>query len=188
MEVLTVLAIFGVVSAMATPMIGNLVTYLKVSGDARNISNAIALVKIRAASNFTKTRLYVDLSGRQHHLEIWVKTTPPGAWVMEGDNVKLSSGVIFGYGSVSNAPPNSQGTIGQAPQCTTAAGVAIGNTACVTFNSRGVPVDAADAPTAADAVYVTDGAAIHGVTVSATGMSRNWRSQTTAGTATWLQQ
>jgi hypothetical protein len=88
---------------------------------------------------------------------------------------------------VTNAPPNSQSTIGQAPTCKDDAGADIGNTACVIFNSRGVPVDSLGAPTGVDALYVTDGRAIYGVTLSATGMTRSWRTFP-ATTATWVQQ
>jgi hypothetical protein len=76
-------------------------------------------------------------------------------WTVEGGNTSLSSAVTFGYGSISSAPPP-QTTIGQAPACNDNAGNAIANTACIIFNSRGVPVDAAGAPTAIDAIYLTD--------------------------------
>jgi prepilin-type N-terminal cleavage/methylation domain-containing protein len=56
-EIATVLAIFGVVAAMSVPLVANALAYFRVSGDARSISNAIAVVKIRAASSFTQTRL-----------------------------------------------------------------------------------------------------------------------------------
>jgi hypothetical protein len=54
------------------------------------------------------------------------------------------------------------------------------------FNSRGVPVDSSFAPTASDALYVTDGAAVYGLTIAATGMMRTWR--TGSGMSTWAQQ
>jgi hypothetical protein len=84
------------------------------------------------------------------------------------------------------APPNTQAAIAQAPQCLTTAGVAIANTACVVFNSRGIPIDTVLSPTAADALYVTDGTAVYGVTVAATGFIQLWASKTTA--ATWAKQ
>jgi hypothetical protein len=54
------------------------------------------------------------------------------------------------------------------------------------FNSRGVPVDNTFAPTASDAVYVTDGSAVYGITVSATGMIRSWRTPP-AASPTWVK-
>jgi hypothetical protein len=143
---------------------------------------------MRAASNFTRVRLYVDVSGRSHHLESWDKTTSSCCWTAEGGLTYLSTGVSFGYGAVTAAPPNTQTTIDQAPECTDNADppVAIENTACVMFNSRGVPIDAGSfAPTALDALYLTDGVAVYGVTLPATGMLKMSRTQNTA-TPNWV--
>jgi len=41
--------------------------------------------------------------------------------------------------------------------------------------------------TGLDALYLTDGTAVYGVTISATGMARNWRANPQA-TTTWAQQ
>ena len=184
-ELLTIVAILGVLAAMSVPMVANAVAYFRVSGDARSIANALAVVKIRAASGFTQVRLYADLNGKSHHIEMWNKTT--GQWATEGGIVNLSTGVSFGYGAITNAPPSTQGAIGQAPICKDNAGNTVGNTACIIFNSRGVPVDTSGAPTPDDALYVTDGTAIYGVTLSPTGMSRSWRASP-ATTAAWVQQ
>ena len=62
-----------------------------------------------------------------------------------------------------------------------ATGAAIGNTSCILFNSRGIPVDpagappAVGAPTGNDAMYLTDGTAVYGETISATGLIKLWR-------------
>jgi hypothetical protein len=86
---------------------------------------------------------------------------------------------------VGASPPNTQGAIGQAPQCTNDLGVVIGNTACVMFNSRGVPVDSTFSPTALDVVYLTDGSAVYAVAAAATGMIRLWRTLPNA-VPTWV--
>jgi hypothetical protein len=91
------------------------------------------------------------------------------------------------------APSNTQTTIGQAANCVNDTGVAIANTACVLFNSRGIPVAPngappnVGAPTADDALYVTDGTAVYGMTVSATGQIRLWRTNPTS-TPAWVLQ
>ena len=185
LELLTVTALVAVISAISMPIIGNALAYFRVSGDARSISNAIALVKIRAASSFTQVRLYADLTGRTHRIELWNKAT--SQWTTDGGTNSLASNVVFGVSGIGNAPPNTQGAIGQAPACTDNAGAAIANTSCATFNSRGAPVDSTGAPTALDAFYVTDGAVVYGVTVSATGMTRNWQAKP-AATTSWVQQ
>jgi len=184
-ETLVVVGLMALVSGIAMPMFGNTVGYFRLSGDARSVSNAIAVAKIRAAANFTQVRIFIDLSGRSHHLEMWDKTA--SNWTTEGGSTYLSTGVSFGLGGITNAPPNSQGTIGQAPLCKNAAGTDIGNSACIIFNSRGIPVDSNGLSTGLDALYLTDGTAVYGVTISATGMARNWRANPQA-TTTWAQQ
>ena len=187
-EMLTTAAFVCVLAALATPLMGNLLGAYRLSGDARGLSNSVAVAKMRAASLFSQTRVYVDISARTFRLETWNKTGTPG-WVTDGlssatssgenlgfGETGLSTGVNFGFGSVAAAPPNTQGTIGQAALCreddntTTIAG-----TACIIFNSRGLPVDSAGQPIGSDAVYLNDGTAVFGVTVGATGMIRLWR-------------
>lgn len=189
-ELLMVLAIMGVLAAVTVPMSGNTIRFLKLSGDAREISNATAVAKMRAAAKFTQARLYVDVSGRQFYVQTYDKTT--GTWTTEGGAVSLSSTVSFGYAPVASPPPSTQTTIGQAPECMTMAGsppvaTPVANTACIIFNSRGLPVDTTGSPTGLGAFYVTDGTAVYGITVAATGFIRTWRTNSTS-TPTWTLQ
>ena len=185
LETVIVVGLIGVVSVVAVPMFGNAIANFRVTGDARSVSNTIAVAKMRAASNFSRVRLYVDLNAESHHLESWNKET--SSWTTEGGLTYLSTGVDFGYDVVTVPPPSTQGTIGQAPQCTTDDGALIANTACVMFNSRGVPIDATGAPTTLNAIYVTDGTGVYGVTVAATGMLRSWHAPPVA-TPTWVRR
>ena len=118
LETLIVVGLIGVISAIAVPMFGNSLADFRVSGDARSVSNAIALAKMRAASNFSRVRLYVDLSARTHTIRVVGQGRDLGRWTTEGGSTALSTGVSFSYGVVTTAPPNTQTTIGQAPQCT----------------------------------------------------------------------
>jgi len=187
-EMLVVVGITTVVAAMAVPMMSGAVANFRVSGDARAVASAVGLAKLRAASDFSQARLFVDLNGRTFHVETLQKA--PVAWVTEGGTTSLSNGVTFSFGAATSAPP--QATLAQASACVTAAGAAIANTACVLFNSRGIPVDPAGvppnvgAPTGNDAVYLTDGAAIFGVTLSATGQSKLYR--TNVSSTLWSLQ
>jgi len=183
-ELIFVIGLIGVTMAIAIPLSANALGFFRLSGDARSTSNSIALAKMRASSVFSRTRLFVDLSAKTWHVETWNRTT--AKWDSEGTNSGLSSKVSYGYGSASTAPPNTQTTIGQAPSCKDDTGNDIGNTACIIFNSRGAPIDPTGAPTV-DALYITDGTAVYGITVSASGMVRTWRTPP-GNTPSWVLQ
>jgi Tfp pilus assembly protein FimT len=186
MELLITLMVTATVAAIGAPITGTALAEYRLSGDAHGLSNAVALAKMRAASDFSQARLYVDLVGLSYHIETWQKTGTP-AWVAEGGSVSLSSRDTFGFSPLTTPPPASQSTIGQAPACTNASGTAIAGTACVVFNSRGIPVDSSGAPTGNDAVYVTGVDGIYGLVVAATGQVSAWRT-TVSVQGTWQQQ
>lgn len=183
LEIVVVVALIGVISAISVPMFGNAIASFRLSGDARSVSNAAAVAKMRAASDFSRARIYIDLTANTHHIERWNKAA--SAWQIEGGVTMLSTGVSFSFAPVTVPPPNTQATIGQASQCLDDMNSPIANTACIMFNSRGVPIDASLAPTGADALYLTDGTAVYGVTVAATGMLRLWRALPVA-VPTWV--
>jgi Tfp pilus assembly protein FimT len=184
MEIIVVVGIIGAVAVIAAPLLGGTIQSMRLNGDARGVSNATAVAKMRAAAEFTRVRLRVDLPARTHRLETFNKTDAVCCWIPQGGATALSTGVSFGFGAVGTAPPATQTTIAQASECLDDMGVAIANTACIMFNSRGVPIDNTLASTGADALYVTDGTAVFGVTVAATGMVRMWRTPP-AATPTW---
>ena len=192
-EMMLVVAIIGVLAAITVPMSGNALRFLKVSGDARSLSNATAVAKMRAAAKFTQSRLYIDKGSGTYFIQTFDKTItvpcPTGCWVNEGGTTALASTVSFGYGPVATPPANTQTAIGQAPLCmnTAATPVAIANTACIIFNSRGLPVDATGSPFGDDAIYITDSTAVYGITVAATGFVRLWRTNYTS-TPSWSLQ
>jgi prepilin-type N-terminal cleavage/methylation domain-containing protein len=192
LELLMVVGLTTVIAAIAVPMMSNTIGDFRIRGDARALNSAVSLAKLRAASAFTQTRLYVDLSANTFHVESWQKTGTP-AWVTEGGTTTLSTNDTFSQGVVATPPSSTQTTIGQAANCVDTTGTAIANTACVLFNSRGIPVAASGAPpnvgapTGNDALYVTDGTAVYGVTVSATGQIQLWRTKPLA-TPSWVLQ
>src|SRR5262249_34655978 len=92
MEIMIVVALTGVIAAIAIPMMGNSLGFFRLSGDARAISNSLALAKMRAASVFGRVRIYFDLSARSFHLETWNGAT--NQWVSDAGGVTyLSQGV-----------------------------------------------------------------------------------------------
>jgi Tfp pilus assembly protein FimT len=192
-ELLMVTIIAGILAAITVPSLLTILSNMRTMGDARGLNDEIALAKMRAAANFTLARVYADLSAGTFHLEYWEKadtTCPTGCWVTEGGTQTLSSGVSYGFGGISSPPINTQTTIGQAPACLqnpSDATSTVSNTACIVFNSRGIPTGYDKAPTPEDALYITNGKAlVFGVTVSATGVIRTWQSATNS--TTWTRR
>src|SRR5512147_2929019 len=98
-----VVANIGVLAAIAVPMSGNSIRYIKISGDAKDLSNAIAVTKMRAAAKFTQARLYVDVGGKTYYVQTCdtPATSPCPSWTTEpASSGQLSSTVSFGYGVV----------------------------------------------------------------------------------------
>ena len=186
-EIMIVAGIIGVVGAFAMPYFDKTVESFRIVGSARSVTNALSVAKIRGAATFTRVRLFVDKSTNGHRVERLDESVTPAHWTADGPWAYLPSGVTFGYSPVTTPPPDTQPSIDQAPACTNDAGTAIGNSACVMFNSRGVPVNASGVPVSTSALYVTDGTAVFGVTVAATGMLRLWRTLPRA-TPDWVLQ
>lgn len=186
-EIMFVVALTGVIAAIAVPMMGNSLGFFRLSGDARSLANAVALSKMRAASVFGRVRVFIDQPGKTFHIETWDSGT--GTWITDsGGTTHLSQGVRFDFAPVGTAPPNTQGTIREALACKDSAGTDLPNTSCVIFNSRGTPIDGTATPSPiVDAVYVTDGSAVYAITVSATGMVRTWKTLPTV-TPNWIVQ
>ena len=183
-EVLLVVAIIAIIAGISVPLIGNTIGNFRLNGDARALSNTVSLARMQAASNFARTRLYVDLNTGVYHTEIKVGAAP---WTPRGTVMYLTTNDSFNFGPVTAPPPNPQATIAQASACLDAASQPIANTACFVFNSRGIPVDSTLAPTGAYALYVTDGTSVCAITASATGVIRLWRTGAIA-TPLWVRQ
>jgi type II secretory pathway pseudopilin PulG len=184
LELFLVVTIMIIVAAMVVPAFISAQRDFRSFGDARDLAGEILLAKMRAASDFTQARAYFDTSAQTFRVDVWSKPVPPassGSWVTEGGTHELSNGVTFGFGTLTSPPPNTQATLAQAPACrndtgaSPGTGTTIANTACIVFNSRGIPiVDSNGAPTANDAIYINDGATVYGTTVIATGMASTW--------------
>jgi prepilin-type N-terminal cleavage/methylation domain-containing protein len=183
LELVIVVGVVGVLLAVAVPRMG----VFGGTDDARNLSNALSLAKMRAAANFTQARLYVSVGGRNQHVETWSKTAVPPDWVAVTGPTLLSNGVAFTFGPVGTPPPNTQPAVAQAPLCVDKDGNAIAGTACIVFNSRGIPVDGTGAPTNNDALYVTDGTRVGAVTLSAAGLVTVWSAPLAANPA-WARK
>jgi Tfp pilus assembly protein FimT len=172
-----------VLAAIGIPKLVTLLATLKTQGDARDLNGEIVLAKMRAASDYARVRVYADLSANTFHIDVY-KFGATG-WKTEGGTQYLASGVTFGYGSLTS-PPSGVASLAQAPVCLgDDLTSTVANTACIMFNSRGIPVDSTWAATPGDAIYITDGKSVSGVTVSIAGLTKLWRSP--ASTASWQQ-
>jgi prepilin-type N-terminal cleavage/methylation domain-containing protein len=175
-DMLVVVAIIGLVSAIALPSTTSMMSGYRIKGNAQAINNLVGLAKMRAAAQFSRARVYADLNARTFRMQLWNKTT--NQWVDDGGVTPLADGVTFGFTGITQPPPNSQAAIGQSPVCTNNAGANIANTACITFNSRGMPVTnvlpPAGAVTGNGGLYITDGSAVYGTTVSMAPLIRSW--------------
>lgn len=184
MEVLATIGIMAVLAAFSLPMTTRAVNDVRLRGDARAVANTVSLAKMRAASAFTRARVFVDLSTDTFFVQAWDRDTD--TWTTEGGVIDTSEGVTFGFSGLSAPPPDTQTAIGQSAPCTDDAGEDIGNTACIVFNSRGIPIDADGSPTGENGLYVTDGLGVYGTTLTATPLINLWWSP--ANAANWVKQ
>jgi Tfp pilus assembly protein FimT len=186
-DLLLVVALVGVIAGMAVPVTGSAVAGQRFKGSAQALTQMVGLAKMRASASFTRARVRVNIDTNSFLLERWDKTA--NAWVAEGDSTTMASGVTFGFAGLAQPPPNTQGTIGLSPACrtgTTAATPLINNTACIIFNSRGLPVDGTGALFGGHALYLTDGISVSATTVTATPRIRRWSSWARA--VNWREQ
>lgn len=184
-EVLLVIGVMGVIAVMVLPQNGRTAAAVRLKTDGRNIANMISLTKMRAASAFSRARLHVNTATNQYSVQVRNKDT--GAWQTEGATYRTSPGVTFGYGSLPSPPPDTQPTIHQSPACRNDADDAdLANTACIVFNSRGIPIDSSLAAYGENAIYLTDGVGVYVTTITATPLVRRWWSPATV--AAWVKQ
>jgi len=59
--------------------------------------------------------------------------------------------------------------------CTDDAGANVANTACITFNSRGIPVNGSNQPTADHSLYIHNSSGYYAVSVALSGRIQMWK-------------
>jgi len=205
LELLVVMAMSLIVAAIAIPNFLSVANFLRAAGDLRSLGGITAQFKMRAAADFTHARLYVDLAANAYHIEVWNKTN--SCWRTDGDRANactagtspvmlLSQGVTFGAGGVGSGPTAVTATVAQAPLCINkvagnpgGTGGTNANTACIEFNSRGIPVDSSNTPVGTGAFYLGNHNAEEAVTVSATGLVQIWSTNPSCNAAScWHAQ
>jgi prepilin-type N-terminal cleavage/methylation domain-containing protein len=156
LELMVVVAVVVILAGVTIPSILNTLQNYRGADDTRSIATQLALARMRAASDFTRTELSFSLTANTYELEVWNKTT--SAYQLEGTVLSLSQGVTFGFGSITT-PAGGQTTIAQTSQ--------------IYFNSRGISVDGSGNPIGTAVIYLTNGAGeFWAVTVSINGTVR----------------
>jgi len=140
-ELLVVVAVMLVLSAIAIPQVWGLVETYRVGADARSIAVQLTLARVDAGAQNTDARINFNsctAGSTNYQLEIYSQSS--SAWQQQGGQTILSKGVSFGYGSIST-PVGSQSSISNSP-------------CYIKFNSRGLPVDSSGNPTANYTIYI----------------------------------
>ena len=185
-EIMAATAVLSILSAFAVPMVASTTTGIKLRDQANAMADLIGLAKLRATSEFSRSRLYVDLAAESYVLQVLDPDTDD--WVNEQAPVDLPYGISYGWGKLEVAPPNTQDDdIPKfAAACINKDKEEIEKTACIMFNSRGIPIDKDNSPIGGNAFYLTDGTGVRGITVTATPLIRRWWSS--AGAAGWVRE
>jgi prepilin-type N-terminal cleavage/methylation domain-containing protein len=161
-ELLVVVSIIMVLSAIALPRVNGVVQSYRVGVDARAIASQLTLARVRAGSYNNNARInFNSCSSTSYQLEIYNTGTSSYQLDTNTGVAHLSTGVTFGYGSIST-PAGSQSTITNSP-------------CYVIFNSRGIPVDSSGNPTANYTIYVINNQNLcYAVTVLLSGRIQVW--------------
>ncbi len=174
LEVVVVLAITLIVFSMSILGVQAPLHSYRASGDATALAEVLSLTRMRAAESNTHARLNCTLTTNFCQVEILNRTT--NSYQNDTSAYSLSSGSSFSLNGIGAPPNGTQTALSQASPCLDNAGASIGSTACVVFNSRGIPIDATTlAPTKNDALYLANGTNSLAVTVSPTGAVSLWQ-------------
>jgi len=186
-ELLLAVGVIGVISAMVVPITETSLKSSRLRRDADAVRHMVGLAKMRASSQFTRSRVMVDLAANSFVLQTWDRTA--AAWLNDGGVNVTSTGVRFGSGALATPPPNTQVNIEMSPACTDgvdAAAALIANTHCVVFNSRGLPIDRNGVLYPRHALYLRGDTGVYAATVTATPLIRFWWSP--LNTAAWVER
>ena len=77
-ELLAYLAVIVTLAAFVLPFTRTTLNAMNLTNDARNLSGATSMAKMRAAADFTQARIFVSLTGRTFIIQRWRKNPAPG--------------------------------------------------------------------------------------------------------------
>ena len=145
-QLVFVLAIVMILSAIALPSFLNITRPLRLRNDANALADLVTMARMRAATQFTQVEIYCTplASPGTCRLRSLQYGAAPTAWVDEQQNVSLSAGVSFGIpATITTYLPNqSSGTVfqGDSQQYTPLSAANTLNPVVI-FNTRGLPID-----------------------------------------------
>jgi Tfp pilus assembly protein FimT len=159
-ELVIVLAIILIVTVMSVPSLRKTLEAYRGSSAARGLAGQLSVSKMRAASDYTRTKLSIDTTNMTYVRSVYNKAM--GTWDTEGGTQYLDKGVSFGYGSLTGAGPGGLASISQSTD--------------IYFNSRGIPITAGGAAWGTYAIYLDNNAGrYYAITVNLTGQIRTWK-------------
>ena len=160
LELLIVIAIIGIIAALALPSAINFIKGYRLHADASAIASQLNVTRFRATSQYRPYRLRIDSTNRLFIVERL--STTYGSPQPEA-TLGLREGIQFLTACPVTAKP---GTI---PATLMTASTAI------YFNTRGLPVDSTGAPTNNNVIYLTNDSGLNdAVTVSLGGRITVW--------------
>jgi Tfp pilus assembly protein FimT len=159
-EICLVLAVIATIAAFSVPTLSSSMRSMQLSADARNIASSLMDAKLSATSKMNPYRLNFNLAGKQWAVEKFNRATNAFDVLQ---TYSLSSGVS---GTGITFKSNSSAALPGYPAA---------SSNLITFNSRGIPVDAGGVPTADNVVYVSKSDTDLAITVSLSGKTQVWR-------------
>jgi Tfp pilus assembly protein FimT len=158
-----VLAIILILTVVSITSLRRTLEAYRGSSAVHGIAGQIALSRMRAASDFTRTKLVIDTTNNTYVRERYNKTSLMFEIETNDATQHLGQGVSFGFGSI---------TAGAGGQSSSS----ISQTTEIIFNSRGIPINSAGTPIGTDAIYLDNGAgAYYAVSVNTTGQISTWQ-------------
>jgi len=156
-----VLALILILTVVSITSLRRTLEAYRGSSAVHGLAGQLALTRMRAASDFTRTKLVIDTTNQTYVRERYNKTS--GMFEIETNDAtqSLGQGVSFGFGSIT-AGAGGQSSISQTTE--------------IIFNSRGIPIDSGGTPIGTDAIYLNNNAGTYYVvSVNTTGQIRTWQ-------------
>jgi Tfp pilus assembly protein FimT len=169
LEFLVVTALIVVIVGMALPYTRTAFQTYSVTNDAREMAAQLSLARMRAASAFSRARVYCDPTASPQ-CKLQLQAYNSSSWTDEGTKFGLASGDSFGI--TPGAATGVGGQSGTPQQPPNASSPYTPNLApyAIEFNSRGMPIDPSTGNLKTDyAVYLQGNGTYSAVAVDASG-------------------